>query len=213
MIVLSHRGYWKSAAEKNQPVAFHRSFDLGFGTETDVRDRAGELVISHDMPDAATMTLADFLDIIGQRPVPLALNIKADGIAENLARSMSDFDRASWFVFDMSIPDMRMHLRCGNPVYARLSEVESITGWVDDSEGVWLDAFEDDQWYSIGMIEDLLARGKRVCIVSPELHGRSHRATWANLQSLRLHQNLMLCTDLPEEAEAAFGLNRRADAI
>ena len=27
-----------------------RSFDLGFGTETDVRDRGGELVISHDPP-------------------------------------------------------------------------------------------------------------------------------------------------------------------
>ena len=32
MIILSHRGYWKSEEERNQEVAFHRSFDLGYGT-------------------------------------------------------------------------------------------------------------------------------------------------------------------------------------
>lgn len=212
MNVISHRGYWKNTAEKNQPIAFHRSFDLGFGTETDVRDRAGELVISHDMPDSTTMTLTDLLSIVGQRTLPLALNIKADGLAETLARSMSGFDRSSWFVFDMSVPDMRAHLRCGNPVYARLSEVESVAGWLNDAEGIWLDAFEDDRWYNMGTIDDLLAQGKRVCIVSPELHGRPHHAVWESLRSLRSRQNLMLCTDLPEEAEAVFELPRRADA-
>ena len=39
MMILSHRGYWK---EKNLPIAFERSFSLGFGTETDYK---GELVI------------------------------------------------------------------------------------------------------------------------------------------------------------------------
>ena len=50
MIILSHRGYWKSEEERNQEVAFHHSFDLGYGTETDIRDIQGKLVISHDMP-------------------------------------------------------------------------------------------------------------------------------------------------------------------
>ena len=53
MIVLSHRGYWKTPAEKNTAAAFRRSFDLGFGTETDVRDRGGELVIATTRPAAA----------------------------------------------------------------------------------------------------------------------------------------------------------------
>lgn len=35
MIILSHRGYWKETHEKNLPIAFERSFSLGFGTETD----------------------------------------------------------------------------------------------------------------------------------------------------------------------------------
>ena len=51
MIILSHRGYWKDVNEKNQQVSFERSFSLGFGTETDIRDYKGELVISHDIAD------------------------------------------------------------------------------------------------------------------------------------------------------------------
>ena len=50
MIIISHRGYWIQPAEKNTEEAFSRSFERGMGTETDVRDHRGELVISHDMP-------------------------------------------------------------------------------------------------------------------------------------------------------------------
>ncbi|HQT44263.1 MAG TPA: hypothetical protein PLD79_09695, partial [Halothiobacillus sp.] len=89
MIILSHRGYWKDAAEKNLPVAFGRSFDLGFGTETDVRDVAGKLVISHDMPRGDELSLEDMLDILSGRDLPMAMNIKADGLAKPLAEAMT----------------------------------------------------------------------------------------------------------------------------
>jgi hypothetical protein len=85
MIVISHRGYWKKPAERNRPVAFCRSFDCGFGTETDLRDRTGQLVISHDMPDGSEITLADLLDILAGRELPTAINVKADGLAAALA--------------------------------------------------------------------------------------------------------------------------------
>lgn len=205
MIVLSHRGYWKKPEEKNETVAFHRSFDLGFGTETDVRDRLGELVISHDMAGEAAITLPDLLGILNERTLPLALNIKADGLADLLAKEMRDVDRRNWFAFDMSVPDMRHHLRAGNPVFARLSEAEAITGWMEAAEGVWLDAFENDSWYQVGMVEDLLKRGKRVCIVSPELHGRPHIELWRSLRVLSESSSLMLCSDFPEEAKRFFG--------
>ena len=48
MIILSHRGWWKTRAERNMRDAFVRSFDAGFGTETDLRDICGKIVISHD---------------------------------------------------------------------------------------------------------------------------------------------------------------------
>ena len=46
MIILSHRGFWKTKDEKNTITSFKRSFDCGFGTETDLRDHDGEIVIS-----------------------------------------------------------------------------------------------------------------------------------------------------------------------
>ena len=50
MQILSHRGLWHSSMERNTKDAFVRSFDAGLGTETDLRDICGKIVVSHDMP-------------------------------------------------------------------------------------------------------------------------------------------------------------------
>lgn len=64
MKILSHRGYWKNSDEKNKENAFRRSFSLGYGTETDVRDCRGDLVISHDMPIGNEISCEDFLGAV-----------------------------------------------------------------------------------------------------------------------------------------------------
>lgn len=199
MKILSHRGYWKTAEEKNGLVAFERSFKLGFGTETDVRDMASKLVISHDMPVGTPMGLDTFLDLIADPSMPLAMNIKADGLALELARHFAGRN-LDWFVFDMSVPDLRMHLNAGNPVFVRMSEVERDPAWLDEAQGVWLDAF-GGEWYDVDLVRALLDTGKRVCIVSPELHRRDHAALWDALAPLAAHDGLMLCTDFPELAK------------
>ena len=61
MELLAHRGFWRTPAEKNAEAAFRRAFDAGYGIETDVRDRLGELVVSHDPATGGEMTLAAFL--------------------------------------------------------------------------------------------------------------------------------------------------------
>ncbi|KVH43882.1 hypothetical protein [Burkholderia diffusa] len=202
MKVLSHRGYWKETAEKNTPCAFHRSFDLGFGTETDVRDRLGDLVISHDPATAESIQLSAFLDIVGRRDLPLAMNVKADGLASGLAKAFEG-KGLDWFVFDMSVPDTRMQIKAGNPVFVRMSEVESTPAWLDQANGVWLDAFSHI-WYSAATIRDLLARDLRVCVVSAELHGREHGELWSALKNMSDLDDLMICTDLPEECRQFF---------
>ena len=90
MKILSHRGYWKSDNEKNTRIAFERSFLLGFGTETDIRDLNGELVISHDPPvsERNYVTAIDFFKLyksLGDG-LQLALNIKSDGLQEKLMK-------------------------------------------------------------------------------------------------------------------------------
>jgi hypothetical protein len=203
MIILSHRGYWESPEEKNTETAFRRSFSLGFGTETDVRDCMGKLVISHDMPSGMEMTLQALLSLTNGKKLPLAINIKSDGLADLLKYVMTDYERSSWFIFDMSIPDMRAHLKAGNPVFARMSEVEKDPAWLDQIEGIWLDSF-DGEWFDRELICNLLEQRKKVCVVSSEIHGRDQTNLWSKLRPLAQEDRLILCTDLPERAQEFF---------
>jgi glycerophosphoryl diester phosphodiesterase len=201
--IISHRGFWHVQSEKNTETAFCRSFELGFGTETDVRDSLGELVISHDMPSGEEMTLSTLLSLMGKDQQLLAINIKADGLAKLLCKTMSDYCRTNWFVFDMSIPDTRDHLAAGNPVFVRMSEVELNPVWIDRVEGVWLDSF-DNEWFDHSLILALISRGKRVCVVSSELHGREYTNLWNKLLPLATEEKLVLCTDFPVKAKEFF---------
>jgi hypothetical protein len=203
MIIISHRGYWKSTEEKNTEIAFSRSFELDFGTETDLRDLSGKLVISHDMPQGNEMPLEHLILLVGKSEKLLAINIKADGLAIPLCNAMNNYSRENWFVFDMSIPDTREHLAVGNPVFARMSEVEQQIPWFEHVEGVWLDSFEDE-WFDESIIRNLIEQGKRVCIVSSELHERNHKDLWEKLLPLSESDSLILCTDLPEVARNFF---------
>ena len=171
MKIISHRGYWKTAEEKNSALAFKRSFELGFGTETDVRDAVGKLVISHDMPNGKEMAVADFLALAssearGQRLL-VALNIKADGLAHHLNEEVKNYPDLDCFVFDMSVPDMRGFFSTDIPVFTRMSEVEREPAWLERAAGVWLDSF-DGEWYQREDIQRLLDTGLRVCVVSSE---------------------------------------------
>jgi hypothetical protein len=206
MKIISHRGYWLEASEKNTEVAFRRSFDLGFGTETDVRDCAGQLLISHDMPSGKEMTLEAFLDILAGRPLPLAINIKADGLSKKLLEILQRYRVADAFVFDMSVPDLLQQLKNGVPSFTRLSEYEREPSCYDQAAGVWLDAFKS-VWYDFDLIKSIVAKNKRVCLVSPELHGRPCEELWDMLRANKAiqHPQIILCTDLPEKAQAFFG--------
>ena len=210
MQILGHRGYWKKQAEKNTREAFDRSFASGFGIETDIRDCCGELVVSHDPPGSSAMPLAELLKLHQQYggALPLALNIKADGLQKML---MAHFEAASLlacsFFFDMSVPDTLGYQRAGLPYFIRLSEYETVSPLLDTAIGVWLDAFESD-WYDKALLMSLADQGKKICIVSPELHGREYRPVWDLLFRLQADippDILMLCTDYPEQAAGLFG--------
>ncbi len=209
MIILSHRGYWKTAEEKNGEAAFRRSFDLGFGTETDVRDCLGKLVISHDMPKGNEMPFEAFLDLVGDRDLPLAINIKADGLAAAVRDAFVARPHLTrWFVFDMSVPDTKQQLACGNPVFLRQSEYEPQVPerFIEQAAGIWLDGFHDE-WWTPELIDQWTTRGKTVCLVSPDLHKRDPQAAWARLGAHRFAHpdRVYLCTDQPEDAHLRLG--------
>ena len=115
MKFLSHRGYWNYDYEKNTAIAFERSFSLGFGTETDLRDLNGEVVISHDMPSVGVLTFSEMLEIYCKydKPLPLALNIKSDGLQKKVKSKLLEYGVENYFLFDMSIPDHLVSLKHG----------------------------------------------------------------------------------------------------
>ena len=205
MIILSHRGYWKSEEERNQEVAFHRSFDLGYGTETDIRDIQGKLVISHDMPQGNEITFEELLQIMGGRNLPLALNIKADGMANEILRLLKKYNHTNYFTFDMSIPDMVVQLKTELTVFTGLSDILSPAVLLDQAKGIWLDCFNSD-WYDSKLVDTYLEMGKSVCIVSADLHKRDVKDQWSIIKQCKHFDSdsLMLCTDYPETAREFF---------
>jgi len=217
LLILSHRGYWKQPDEKNTEAAFVRSFQKGFGIETDVRDAGGRLVISHDppAPSADLFSFDAFCALYkrhGNDALPLALNVKADGLQTLLQTALNEHGITNYFVFDMAVPDGLAYLRTGLPVFTRRSEYEREAALYDQATGVWMDCFHEPDWRTVDSIHIALADGKQVCLVSPDLHRRPHRPFWEMLAAAGLHRNagggseagLLLCTDYPEEAASFF---------
>ena len=205
MQIISHRGYWRAPSEKNTRAAFDRTVAAGFGTETDVRDLAGRLVVSHDPPAGGEMDWAELLEIFRGRGLPLAVNVKADGLAPLLQSAFEGWD-AHWFAFDMSGPETVRYARLGLPFYTRHSDLEPEPILYAQAKGVWLDSFTDDAWIDAGAVAGHLSVGKAVCVVSSELHGRDPAPLWARLRRLRGLAGVMLCTDRPDDARMGLDL-------
>ena len=208
MIILSHRGYWKESNEKNQSISFERSFKQDFGTETDIRDYNGELVISHDMGDENSITVRDFFQIYNKydNTLPLALNIKADGLQQELKKLLKEYNIENYFVFDMSVPDGLGYLKSNIKAFSRESEYETKPSFYDDASGIWLDEF-NNHWINKEKIKYHINNNKQVCIVSPDLHKRDYKKEWQDYKDIEKElgiDNLMICTDFPEEAKEFF---------
>lgn len=211
MKILSHRGYWKSPEEKNTPRAFSRAFQMGFGTETDIRWRGQRLVISHDADDPSPLVFDDFLDLYTQHDtkLPLALNIKEDGLQDPIAKALEHRGIGSAFCFDMSVPDMVGYLNRGLPVFTRISDFEPEPIAIERCGGIWVDALERE-WLDPDKLAALGRWNKALCFVSPELHGRDYRPFWELLRSGVsgwLCDEVLLCTDHPEEAREFFKIS------
>jgi len=207
MQIISHRGYWKTPEEKNKIVAFERSFMMGFGTETDLRDAAQQVVISHDMADETAISFEAFLELFVQydKQLPLALNIKADGLQNEVKKQLEAFGIDNYFFFDMSVPDALLFAEAGLNFFSRQSEYETEPAFYNDAAGIWLDAFKE-QWYDADLLIKHIDNGKQLAIVSPELHKRPYQDLWEflMLNEFNKSEQIILCTDIPEEATTFF---------
>lgn len=198
--IIAHRGFWKSEKEKNTLYAFEKAFDKYFGIETDLRDAQGEIVISHDIPLGNEAKFEDVLKILDKRNLPLALNIKSDGLAEKISELLKKYQVTNYFCFDMSIPQMVVYKDLGLNFFTGVSDICPNGVLFEEAKGVWLDSFYTD-WFSKDDIQKYLEQGKEICIVSPDLHKREYKNIWNRYKDIG---GIMLCTDYPDEAKEFF---------
>lgn len=172
-----------------------------------MRDCEGKIVISHDLAHFTTLNLNQLL-ILHQNydKLPLALNIKADGLQKILKKSLKQFKTQNYFTFDMSVPDMLGFERENLYFYTRQSDLEKTPILYERACGVWLDEFKE-HWIDERVILKHLNAGKSVCIVSPELHNRAYKREWSEYKSIikgLKSDKIALCTDLPQLAKEFF---------
>lgn len=215
MDILAHRGKWEKEEDKNSLESLLLALNLNFGIETDVRDFDGKIVISHDIPNKDSIPLnvlfKEYKAIQKEKGFanPIALNIKSDGIHEELKKLLIDYEINNYFVFDMSFPDSFNYMKYGLNIFLRESEYEKIL--IDQScfEGIWLDQFKEN-WFDKQILIEKIKSGKKVCIVSSELHARDHKYCWevifSTLKELSNTEkrNIMICTDFPSEFKEYF---------
>ena len=148
-----------------------KSLNINLGVEVDIRSNEKNLIISHD-PFSDYINFKDWLSFY--KHGTLILNVKENGLEEELLKTMKNFKKENFFILDQSFPYIINTTSTGEKRCAvRLSEYESINtvlslknklGWV------WIDFFTkfplDSEIYKI-----LKKHNFKLCFVSPELQG------------------------------------------
>jgi hypothetical protein len=171
------------------------------GVEVDIRSRGDELIIHHDA-FAEGERLEDWLADYGHRL--LILNVKEEGLEDRLIALMRGRGIDDYFFLDQSFPLLVRTAARGEPRCAvRVSEFESVDtalalagriGWV------WVDCFTRFPLAGDQALQ-LQRAGFKLCLVSPELQGRSAAEEIPALRALLAREGIMaeaVCTKEPD---------------
>lgn len=222
-IILAHRANLTGphSAVENSAEACARALEAGFGLETDLRrDGTGEFYISHD---AAVRTPANSLEaftkLFARHPAAeLAINVKELGYEAELIQLMHSGKlgpRSFYFDFELLEPKTpgaaQRKIRLlpggqGTRMASRLSDrgetlaqclsIPGDTVWADEFDRLWLTARE---------AEAVKAAGRRLFVISPELHGFDKVAMKRRWQDFKDWGVDGICTDFALEAQEFFG--------
>ncbi len=212
MYFLAHRGNTiKPEPEKENALgALLGALEKGHGIETDIRDLNGELVISHDIPRGSPLKFGELLDALpplkaGQL---LALNVKSDGQHKLLKEVLESRPELgpNCFFFDMSVPTLYLFSKFlpKENLATRVSDIEPEPDLYDSASWLWVDCFTKD-YSDFGALRRYLDDGKKLALVSPDLHKRDPYAFWEALKDAGMHKDeVWLCTDYIERAKEFF---------
>jgi len=188
-------------AHRRNTVAQLAETPADLGVEVDIRSQGEDLVIHHDPFVADALRFEEWLG--GYRHGTLILNVKEEGLEDRLLALMAARGIEDFFFLDQSFPFLMRTARTGERRCAvRVSEYESIetalalAGQVD---WVWVDCFTRFPLDRAGAAR-LRAAGMRLCLVSPELQGRTDPAEIRALRDLLAAEGIeadAVCTKVP----------------
>ena len=192
MIIIRHRRNLRRELEET-------STDLGI--EVDIRSRGSELVIHHE-PFVQGELFEDWIESYVHRL--LILNVKEEGLEERLLAIMAGRGIEEFFFLDQSFPFLIRTARQGEQRCAvRVSEYESVDTALNLSgmvEWVWVDCFTRFPLDG-DAARALQAAGMKLCLVSPELQGRSDPSEIEAMRNMLVREKIMIeavCTKEPE---------------
>ena len=151
-----------------------KNLNINLGLEVDIRSNDKNLIICH-YPFSDYINFKDWLSFYNHGT--LVLNVKENGLEEELLKTMQRFKIENFFILDQSFPYLVSTIENGERRCAvRLSEYESINTVLslkDKLSWVWIDFFTkfpvDFEIYKI-----LKKHNFKLCIVSPELQGHTN---------------------------------------
>jgi hypothetical protein len=140
------------------------------GVEFDIRSNGKNLYIHHD----AFAEGEEFLHWLkGYNNSGMIVNVKCEGMEEEIIRILAEHNIENYFLLDMSIPFLVKYARKGfRKMAVRHSEFEPMDftmGFSGLVDWVWLDCFTGEP-VDLQTLELLKSKFK-VCAVSPELQG------------------------------------------
>tara|TARA_B110001452_G_scaffold224801_1_gene198515 strand:+ start:41 stop:619 length:579 start_codon:yes stop_codon:yes gene_type:complete len=140
------------------------------GVELDLRFHNSDIILNHD-PFAKGEKFEDFLKEFKLNFI--ILNIKSEGIEEEVLRLVKKYNVPDYFFLDTSIPFMVKYIEKGWTKFAvRFSEYEPVElalKFKGKIEWVWVDCFNHLPLTNESYLQ--LKKHFKICLVSPELQG------------------------------------------
>lgn len=196
----------KLISHRRNTIADLLATDSKYGVEVDIRSEGTRLIIHHD-PCVAGESFDDWINVY--RHGTLILNVKEEGLEARLISLMKSKGIDDYFFLDQSFPFLVKWSKAGEHRCAvRVSEYETVdtaltlAGKVD---WVWVDCFTHFPLSEQNAIR-LKGAGFKLCLVSPELQGRSAEIEIPQLISLLKDRNIeadAVCTKRPDLWESA----------
>ncbi len=171
------------------------------GVEIDIRNWTTKLVLNHE-PYAEGVEFVEWLKACNN-PL-IILNVKSEGLEDKVIEAIKSSEFiGEYFFLDQSFPFLVRTLEKGlSDSAVRVSEYESPEClWNMNNKWIWIDSHTGNWDFLPTAIRTAKETGKKICIASPELHGRPAEHEISDIRRILAEFDYLpeaVCTKSPE---------------